>query len=136
MKKDELPAYLTDVAARFVPVARDVIVRNRHMNRVGLAVAITDPEVQAVIREFLAVVTTHLSRTTKETPYTKLELLEYLTERAKEFAPVARDGISPDPQERQSVSATQDEVEAVLVAYVNTIGVEQSVDYALSTSDL
>ena len=69
---------------------------------------------------------------------TKIELLNYLTKEAKRFRndrnAITRNkhltgiGIEDEPTARQ--------IDGVLVAFINHIGVSQGIDYALSYEDL
>lgn len=67
---------------------------------------------------------------------TRGELLNFLTERAREFRKdrtvISRNyhisGLKEDP--------SQEVIDAVLVCFINYVGEHQGVDYALYTSDL
>ena len=69
---------------------------------------------------------------------TRGELLDFLTERAKEFRKdklqISRNvhltGID------ENILPTSDQIDGVLVAFINYIGITQCIDYALSVNDL
>ena len=69
---------------------------------------------------------------------TRGELLDFLTERAKEFRKdklqISRNvhltGID------ENILPTSDQIDGVLVAFINYIGITQGIDYALSIEDL
>ncbi len=67
------------------------------------------------------------------------ELLKMLTEFAKDYAPKAKESIVKNRHMNQlgeSVTVTQDEVDAILVDFINHVGMMQGIDFALNTSDL
>ena len=65
------------------------------------------------------------------------ELLDFLTERAKEFRKdklqISRNvhltGID------ENILPTSDQIDGILVAFINYVGVHQGIDYALSYED-
>ena len=69
---------------------------------------------------------------------TRGELLDFLTERAKEFRKdrlqISRNvhltGID------ENILPTSDQIDGILVAFVNYVGIHQGIDYALSYKDL
>ena len=69
---------------------------------------------------------------------TRGELLEFLTQQAKEFRKdklqISRNvhltGID------ENILPTSDQIDGVLVAFINYIGITQGIDYALSVDDL
>lgn len=70
---------------------------------------------------------------------TKIELLEYLTKIAKEY----RMGCTTSVARNQHMNETKGEcnveqniVDAILVDFINHIGVDQCVDYGLYSKDL
>lgn len=68
---------------------------------------------------------------------TRGELLEFLTERAKEFRKdklqISRNvhltGID------ENILPTSDQIDGILVAFINYVGISQCIDYALSYKD-
>ena len=68
---------------------------------------------------------------------TRGELLEFLTERAKEFRKdklqISRNvhltGID------ENILPTSDQIDGILVAFINYVGMSQCIDYALSYKD-
>ena len=69
---------------------------------------------------------------------TRIELLNYLTKEAKEFRKdtnaISRNEHLTGVDSTHAPSAQQ--IDGVLVAFINHIGISQCVDYALSFSDL
>ena len=69
---------------------------------------------------------------------TRGELLDFLTERAKEFRKdklqISRNvhltGID------ENILPTSDQIDGILVAFINYVGMSQCIDYALSYEDL
>ena len=68
---------------------------------------------------------------------TRGELLDFLTERAKEFRKdklqISRNvhltGID------ENILPTSDQIDGILVAFINYVGISQCIDYALSYKD-
>lgn len=69
---------------------------------------------------------------------TRGELLEFLTERAKEFR---RDKLQISRNVHltgidENILPTSDQIDGILVAFINYVGISQCIDYALSYKDL
>ncbi|PPL04956.1 hypothetical protein [Parapedobacter indicus] len=69
---------------------------------------------------------------------TKAQLLEYLTERAASYRKGCEASIKPNAHMNDVVPADAIEqrvIDAILVDFVNHIGMHQGIDYALYTKD-
>ena len=64
-----------------------------------------------------------------------IELLELLTDEAKAFR-LDHDYARNSHMHDILLSPTQEQIDAVLVGFINTIGVRRGCDYALYTKDL
>lgn len=70
---------------------------------------------------------------------TMLELLNFLTEEAKDYRKNCINSINTNSHMnncKSGCSMTQDEVDAVLVGFINNIASKRWIDYALYTKDL
>ena len=70
----------------------------------------------------------------------KLQQLNQLTENAKEYKLIAKDSVKRNKHMNQGIDdfdiIRQAVIDAVLVDFINYIGVKSGIDYALYTSDL
>lgn len=70
---------------------------------------------------------------------TKIQLLEYLTRIAKEYRLDCADSVSRNCHMNESLGkcgVDQKILDAILVDFINYIGIDQHVDYGLYTRDL
>jgi hypothetical protein len=70
---------------------------------------------------------------------TKIELLEYLTRMAKEYRSGCAASVIRNRHMNETngeCNADQNTIDAILVDFINRIGVDQHVDYGLYTRDL
>ena len=69
-----------------------------------------------------------------------LQQLNQLTENAKEYKLIAKDSVKRNKHMNQGIDdfdiIRQAVIDAVLVDFINYIGVKSGIDYALYTSDL
>lgn len=68
----------------------------------------------------------------------KIDLLNMLTAYVKEYAPDANNSIKRNNHMNNNTGNVilQNDIDALLVDFVNFVGMKQGVDYALYTSDL
>lgn len=67
---------------------------------------------------------------------TKLELLQWLEKQAKHYRHIARDSVCRNKHMNKtngSSTMSQDEIDALLVDFINYCGVQQGLDYGLYT---
>jgi hypothetical protein len=70
---------------------------------------------------------------------TREELLNMLTKSAKEYAPTAKGSIVKNRHMNElgeTVTVTQEEVDALIAGFINFVGASYAVDYGLKASDL
>ena len=68
----------------------------------------------------------------------KIELLEMLTKNAADYSPNASESIERNGHMNniKGVTINPDQIDALLVDFINFVGMKQGVDLALYTSDL
>lgn len=111
---NDLSSFLNHIAAKFYE-ERDYFERNNHMH----LIKVTPPleEVTNITNKFIDFVCSLGIK-----PTIKIDLLNFLTDSARVF--------------RKNFSENQEIVDCVLTGFINSVGMEMWVDYALYSSDL